>query len=110
MYEVSHTPSIIKFQPIDLSGDTKQTAKVLNTSAPLLLSFSPVSELLYELLHCKHTEMLYELFSSVPANWLQERSISSHKQLGAARELEKSPGSSEEPQEERRRARKNPQA
>ena len=63
MYEVSHTPSIVQFQPMDLSGDTKQAVKVLNTAAPLLLSFSPVSELLFELLYCKRTEMLYELSS-----------------------------------------------
>ena len=68
MYEVSHRQNIMKFQSIDLSGDAKQTSHVRNTSAPLFLSFSPVSELLFELLYCKRTEMLYELFQYVPEN------------------------------------------
>ena len=59
MYEVSHTPNIIQFQPLDLSGEAKQAAKVLNNAAPLCFDFSPVSELLFELLYCKRTEMLY---------------------------------------------------
>ena len=63
MHEVSHRQSIIKLCRLDLSGEAKQAAKVPNTSASLLLSFSPVSELLFELLYCKRTEMLYELFS-----------------------------------------------
>ena len=61
MYEVRPRLSIIKIEPIDLSGEAKQAAKVINTSAPLFLDFSPVSELLSELLYCKRTEMLYEL-------------------------------------------------
>ena len=58
MYEVSHTPDIVQFQPLDLSGDAKQTSHVRNTSAPLFFHFLLVSELLYELLLL---EMLYEL-------------------------------------------------
>ena len=71
MYEVSHRQSIIKFCRLDLSGDAKQTSHVINTSAPLFLSFSPVSELLFELLYCKRTEMLYELFGAGgrPSTW-----------------------------------------
>ena len=58
MYEVSHTPDIVQFQPLDLSGDAKQTSHVIYTSAPLFFHFLLVSELLYELLLL---EMLYEL-------------------------------------------------
>ena len=49
MYEVSHTPSIMKSQTMDLSGEAKQTPKVPHTSADLFSQLSPVSELLYEL-------------------------------------------------------------
>ena len=56
--KLSHTPSIIQFQPIGLSGDAKQTFHVIYTSAPLFFHFLLVSELLYELLLL---EMLYEL-------------------------------------------------
>ena len=58
MYEVSHTPDIVQFQSLDLSGDAKQTSHVPYTSAPLFFHFLLVSELLYELLLL---EMLYEL-------------------------------------------------
>ena len=71
MHEVSHRQSIIKFCRLDLSGDAKQTSHVRNTSAPLFLSFSPVSELLFELLYCKRTEMLYELFEVGDLNGLR---------------------------------------
>ena len=49
MSEVCPRLGIVKFQPIDLSGEAKQTSHDRNTSAPLLLQLSPVSELLYEL-------------------------------------------------------------
>ncbi len=65
MYEVWHRQNIIQFCRLDLSGEAKQAAKSPHTSAPLFLSFSPVSELLFELLYCKRTEMLYELNPTV---------------------------------------------
>ena len=49
MYEVCPRLGIVQFQPIDLSGEAKQTSHDRNTSAPLFLQLSPVSELLYEL-------------------------------------------------------------
>ena len=49
MYEVCPRLDIVKFQPIDLSGEAKQTPKSPHTSADLFLQLSPVSELLSEL-------------------------------------------------------------
>ena len=66
MCEVSHTLSIIQFCRLDLSGEAKQAAKVPHNAAPLCFDFSPVSELLFELLYCKRTEMLYELYWKPP--------------------------------------------
>ena len=39
----------VKFQPIDLSGEAKQTASTIHTSADLFSQLFPVSGLLYEL-------------------------------------------------------------
>ena len=66
MYEVSHTPNIVQFQSLDLSGEAKQAANSPHNAAPLCFDFSPVSELLFELLYCKRTEMLYELYWKPP--------------------------------------------
>ena len=49
MYEVCPRLGIVQFQPIDLSGEAKQTSHDRNTSADLFSQLSPVSELLYEL-------------------------------------------------------------
>ena len=50
MYLVSHSLHIIKFQPIDLSGEAKQAGSTTHNAAPLFFAIVPVSELLSELL------------------------------------------------------------
>ncbi len=49
MYEVCPRLGIVKIDTIDLSGEAKQTASTIHTSAPLFFQLFPVSELLYEL-------------------------------------------------------------